>query len=289
MEAVALSRQKRDRIVWTDLVFRVPSHRPQTKVLKKEVRSHMPAAATSDLRPRGSGCQPDKKDRQRKLLHRHMDSVQDEEAEEAKESSPTPPHAMNAPSPPVNPALQEKHKVKRILVDLRPILENVTDPSEEGSEERGLQNEARCSSDPGDSRRKDLVSSEEADEKDPTNDERPPSNASDPSSDEHETETTTTDSEDGQANQDILLPLPVDPGRELSLTAETGRAPKGICSPSGEAMPLWRNNLPAAQPSQPTLATPTLSSKITPQLQALPETDSKTDIVRVRFDYLYVL
>uniref|UniRef100_A0ACB8F194 Uncharacterized protein n=1 Tax=Sphaerodactylus townsendi TaxID=933632 RepID=A0ACB8F194_9SAUR len=247
-----LNSQKRDPIIWTDLIFCIPTHVPQAKAPKKAAKCH--PSATSELQPHGSGGQLGKKEWQMRPLHRHISSVPDEEAVAAKEPPLPPAHPVNSPSPPGNLASQEKHRVKRILVDLTSILEDVMDPSEEEPEERGLQNVAQPPLDPGDSSSEILDPSQEAEKRDLTNDERPSSNARDPSHEDHETETTTLGSEDGPSDQDILTPLSVDEC--------TARTLEGILLPSDE----------------PDQRTPRSFLEITAQQQGLPETDSTTEL-----------
>ncbi|XP_054837369.1 uncharacterized protein LOC129331067 [Eublepharis macularius] len=271
MVPMNVNRQKRDHIVWTDLIFRIPLHKPKTEVPKKEARCNTSVAAISNL-------QLGKKNRQMKPLHLRMDSVQEEETEEVKESSPPQSHAVSAPSSPGN--LASQGKVKRVLVDLRPILENVMDPFEEGPEERDLENDTLPSSYPRDSSRKVTDPSSEAEEKDSTNNGCSSSNARESSSEDHETETTTMDSGDGESDQDSLLPPSVDPCRDFSLAANNSRTPKDICWSPDETTALGRNDWPAVQPTQPKLKIPKSFPKITPHWPGLPEADSTTDLVR---------
>ncbi|XP_048352432.1 uncharacterized protein LOC125432669 [Sphaerodactylus townsendi] len=257
-----LNSQKRDPIIWTDLIFCIPTHVPQAKAPKKAAKCH--PSATSELQPHGSGGQLGKKEWQMRPLHRHISSVPDEEAVAAKEPPLPPAHPVNSPSPPGNLASQEKHRVKRILVDLTSILEDVMDPSEEEPEERGLQNVAQPPLDPGDSSSEILDPSQEAEKRDLTNDERPSSNARDPSHEDHETETTTLGSEDGPSDQDILTPLSVDEC--------TARTLEGILLPSDE----------------PDQRTPRSFLEITAQQQGLPETDSTTELAGAVYLYMPV-
>ncbi|XP_043358824.1 uncharacterized protein LOC122457515 [Dermochelys coriacea] len=152
----ARAQQKLPSIRWTDLVFHLPpcqlqlEDRPLVKA-REAWRAAGPPGQVAD--PSGRGHRRGRWKERKKLAPRATAPIL-EHGRGGTGSSPTscstsktPAAALSTPQVPTDAANREKTKLRKILVDLRPVLENVTSPwdSWEGHSETRSVRSAGCS------------------------------------------------------------------------------------------------------------------------------------------------
>ncbi|XP_025024484.1 uncharacterized protein LOC112541035 isoform X2 [Python bivittatus] len=153
---------KLPRFVWTNLVFQVPQRQIQSKVTtRKTRRQERNLAAVSKQGLRSEGCIPRRKNGERKLLPLWTSCSEEDETEDGRASTLPGSPAVNPPLLPAPKSLDtsEKQPPRKILVDLRPLLENVMDPVDSWREkplEKDPPKERCPSSNSGDSRDESL-------------------------------------------------------------------------------------------------------------------------------------
>ncbi|XP_061457840.1 uncharacterized protein LOC133372789 [Rhineura floridana] len=241
------------RLIWADLVFPVPQRQVGSKGATKE-RAALRAA--SQGHPRSEGCNVGQGNRTTKLWHLHLGCIPEDEAEERGDSVAPKCPAANLPSIRETEGAQERRAVKKILVDLRPILENVVDLSD--------------------------YSQEEPSERDPQNDGQPSWKGGGLSSEGlverggcHAAEAATASSTDGGVYKDISLPPTEGPFQAPRLHAESAdKTPKGIHAQPGDSTEFQKSNRPALVTPEPKLRTTASFPQTTPHQWAPLETDS---------------
>ncbi|CAM5126092.1 unnamed protein product [Natator depressus] len=152
----ARAQQKLPSIMWTDLVFHPApcqlqlEDRPLVKA-REAWRAAGPPGQVAD--PSGRGHRTGRWKERKKLAPRATAPIL-EHGRGGTGSSPTscstsktPAEALSAPQVPRDAANREKPKLRKILVDLRPVLENVTEPWDpwEGRSETRSARRAGCS------------------------------------------------------------------------------------------------------------------------------------------------
>ncbi|XP_063003408.1 uncharacterized protein LOC134413208 [Elgaria multicarinata webbii] len=192
-----------------------------------------------------------------------LDGIPESDVKERRgDTLPKTPTVNPSQSAPGNVTPLKKRAIKKILVDLRPILEKVTDPLASGQEEM-LEDPQKtgCSSPTiGGSRGDDLIRAEAHTTKMATVE----------GGEGHTVEMTTVHSQE----EDISWPPTVDPFRAFDLDAKPH---EGTQSQLGESTQLQGNNSPAVLTLQPQFKTPVFFPKITPQQRAPLETDNSTE------------
>ncbi|XP_028569604.2 uncharacterized protein LOC114588459 [Podarcis muralis] len=228
------------RIVWADLVIRVPLHQGRSKVAPKETQDATFAAAMKQ-HPGSDGHNPGQRNRRTHLPQRCQDCTRGAEEEDRREPIAPACHTVPPLSALENGDSQEKRAVRTILVDLRPILEKALDLSDSSPEmlERDSQNdEEHLQMETGDL---------------PTE------------GGGHISEIATAASIDTSIPEDILPPLPRDPFRAPSAHAESTRKAPEICPQLDDSTELEETTLLAALNHEPKLRTAVSLPKITPQ------------------------
>ncbi|TFK06531.1 PI-PLC X domain-containing protein 1 [Platysternon megacephalum] len=131
------AQQKLPPIMWTDLVFHLPPCQPPLEDLplvkaREAWRSAGPPGQVADSS--GRGHRTGRRKERKKLAPRAMAPIL-EHGRGGTGSSPTscstsktPAQALSAPQAPRDAASREKPELRKILVDLRPVLENVMEP-----------------------------------------------------------------------------------------------------------------------------------------------------------------
>ncbi|XP_030396298.1 uncharacterized protein LOC115638615 isoform X1 [Gopherus evgoodei] len=150
------AQQKLPPIMWTDLVFHLPPCQPPLEDLplakaREAWRSAGPPGKVADSS--GRGHRTGRRKERKKLAPRAMAPLLEHRRGGTGSSPPscstskTPAEALSAPQPPRDAASREKPKLRKILVDLRPVLENVMEPwdSWEGCSETRSVRSAGCS------------------------------------------------------------------------------------------------------------------------------------------------
>ncbi|XP_039371503.1 uncharacterized protein LOC120391652 [Mauremys reevesii] len=147
------AQQKLPPIMWTDLVFHLPPCQPPLEdrplVKAREAwRSAGPPGQVAD--PSGRGHRMGRQKERKKLAPRAiLEHGRGGTGSSPPSCSPskTPAEALSAPQAPRDAASREKPKLRKILVDLRPVLENVMEPwdSWEGCSETRSIRSAGCS------------------------------------------------------------------------------------------------------------------------------------------------
>nr|XP_034976243.1 uncharacterized protein LOC118087576 [Zootoca vivipara]XP_034976244.1 uncharacterized protein LOC118087576 [Zootoca vivipara] len=214
------------RIVWADLVIRVPLHQGWSKVAPKEMQDATFAAAMKQY-PGIEGHKLGQRSRRTHLPQRCQDCIRGAEAEDRREPIAPACHAVPPSSAQENGDSREKRAVRTILVDLRPILEKVVDSSPEMLERDPPNDEEHLQMESGDL---------------PT----------EGGGGGHTSEMAIAGSIDSGIHEDILPPLARDPFREPSAHA---KAPE-ICPQSGDS-----TELQAALTHEPKLGTAVSSPK----------------------------
>lgn len=229
------------------------------------------AAVVSKQYLERSGCRLDKKNQKAKSSPLHLDYLQEDVAEERRDAPPPKSYTVNPPSAPKNVVFQEKHAVRKILVDLRPILETVMEPFSSQQEDPARADSAQEDTEGTDSPPARMDSQEEnpARTNSQTDKEGLSQSAGDSSSEdltaegaENSTEALAVPSGDGGIQKDVLLPSIVDLGKASSLAA--AKSLKGSQLRLREPTPLPENDSPPSPGPKPRIRTPISFPKITP-------------------------
>ncbi|XP_065434772.1 uncharacterized protein LOC122174836 [Chrysemys picta bellii] len=131
------AQQKLPPIMWTDLVFHLPPCQPPLEDLplvkaREAWRSAGPPGQVADSS--GRGHRTGRRKERKKLAPRATAPILEHRrggtgsSPTSCSTSKTPAEALSAPQVPRDAASREKPKLRKILVDLRPVLENVMEP-----------------------------------------------------------------------------------------------------------------------------------------------------------------
>ncbi|XP_042336074.1 uncharacterized protein LOC121937181 [Sceloporus undulatus] len=241
------------RIVWSDLVLRVPHSKAGSKVATKgaERRSDRKLPPASKVPVEDGSCSLGGMDGDMKPSWAYLEGIQEEEREEKWASGPP-------RSPPENPpsSSPEKQAVKTILVDLRPILEKVTESPDLGKEDslEDSPKEGSISSQICEYHGEDLI-----DNRGELGYGRG-----------HQAgDAAMAVLKDEGVHKDLFLP----PLRPCSLDLEGIKTPKESQSWRKEPTKISKDSLPALVTLQPKLSAPLFLPKMVPKEHSLVETD----------------
>ncbi|XP_044311796.1 uncharacterized protein LOC123036555 [Varanus komodoensis] len=251
-------------------------------------------AATLKLHLKKEGCQLGKKYVKTKLSHLHLDDTQEGEVKDRRESTSPKLSALNSPlSSSGNKATPGKCVIKKILVDLRPILDNIMDPLdsqeemlEENPQDKALQHP---SSDPCDSSGEDFLEGEDGTSGVTTTD-----GAGNQTS--KMAPVCSKDNEGGGGNQTskmapvcskdkgihkvISFPSTPELIRVSKFNGRRVKTPRGTPAELGEPKRPQKNISPAMLILEPQFESPMFVPRICPQQCALLDTESSAELPR---------